>query len=92
MQRKYPLTKSHDVSKAINQSVRSIDNRETLTHDILQKTNILFTRRRSGDYSNLIIKWLNWLMTQIDQDYDQENEDKSPYEEIYQTMSSMRDG
>ena len=88
MQRKYPLTESHDVNKAIDQSVRPIDNREALNNDILQKTNILFTWRQNGDYSDLIMKLLNWLMTEIDQEYEEDSEE-TPYEEFYKTMSDL---
>ena len=73
MQRKYPLTESHDVNKAIDQCVRPIDNRQALTSDMLQKSNILFTWRKNGDYSDLIMRFLNWVMTEVDRE--PENED-----------------
>lgn len=48
MQKKYPLTESSDVNKAIDQSVRPIDNRDALDNDMLQQIDIVFTWRKSG--------------------------------------------
>lgn len=66
MQRKYPLTESSDVNKAIDQCVRPIDNRQALNNDILQKTGIVFSWRKNGDYNDLIMRLLNWIMQEID--------------------------
>ena len=66
MQKKYPLTESSDVNKAIDQSVRPIDNREALDNDMLKQTNIVFTWRKSGEYNDLIMRFLNWMMTELD--------------------------
>lgn len=66
MQTKYPLTESHDVNKAINQSVKPIDNREALSNDFLQKSDIVFKWDASENYNALIMKFLNWLMREID--------------------------
>lgn len=68
MQRKYPLTESNDVNKAIDEAVRPIDNREALSNDMLMKSNIVFEWRESADYSDLIMRFLNWYMTEIDQE------------------------
>ncbi len=48
MQKKYPLTESSDVNKAIDRCVRPIDNREDLENDMLQKADFVFTWRKDG--------------------------------------------
>ena len=58
-QRKYPLTEVKDVSKAIDDSVKPIDNREALDNDLLKKCNVAFTYRENGNYNDLIMKFLN---------------------------------
>lgn len=45
MKRKYPMTESNDVSKAIDESVNPIDNREALENDLLQKSDVVFSYR-----------------------------------------------
>lgn len=45
MQRKYPLTESSGVNKAIDDRVKPIDNREALENDLLQKSDVVFTYR-----------------------------------------------
>lgn len=66
MQRKYPLTESSGVNKAIDERVKPIDNREALQNDLLQKSDVVFTYRQDGNYDDLIMKFLNWMMTEID--------------------------
>ena len=43
--KKYPLTEVKDVSKAINECVKPIDNREALETNLLRKSNVVFTYR-----------------------------------------------
>jgi len=35
---------------------------------MLHKSDIVFTWRKSGDYNDLIMKFLNWIMTEVDKE------------------------
>lgn len=53
---------------------------------MLQKSGIVFTWRKDGNYNDLIMKFLNWLMTEIDREPEREDQ-KTPFEEYYTFIS-----
>lgn len=66
MQKKYALPGSDEVDLVIDNMVKSLDKRDTLKNDLLQKSDVVFTYREDGNYNDLIMMFLNWLMTEID--------------------------
>lgn len=64
--RKYPMTESMDVNKALDEAVKPIDKTEAQENDLLQKSSVVFTYREDGNYNDLIMTFLNWIMTEID--------------------------
>lgn len=57
--------------------MKSIDNREALTNDFLLKSDVVFTYRESGNYNDLIMKFLNFAMKSIDE---KDSSNKTAYE------------
>lgn len=65
MQAKYPLTESGDINMALEKVVKETDTIEGLANDYLQNSAIIFEYRESGNYNELIMKFLNEIMTSI---------------------------
>lgn len=66
LKRKYPMTESTDVNKALDEAVKPIDKTEAQENDLLQKSDVVFTYREKGNYNDKIMTFLNWIMTEID--------------------------
>lgn len=45
LKRKYPMTESTDVNKALDEAVKSIDKTEAQENDLLQKSEVVFSYR-----------------------------------------------
>ena len=87
LKRKYPMTESSDVNKALDDSVKPIDNTESLENDLLQKSDVVFTFRESGNYNDLIMRLINWMMVSVDSK--EQDSKKTVYEEFYNTISGV---
>ena len=66
LQKKYPLTQSNDVNKALEKEVKESDNLDLLENDFLYENDIIFKYRDDGNYNDMIMKVLNKAMEQID--------------------------
>lgn len=63
MQKKYPLTESIEINKTVDSKIKKIDQRYAIENDFLKKSGIVFTFRESGNYNDLIMRFLNFLIT-----------------------------
>ena len=81
------MTESSDVNKALDDSVKPIDNTESLENDLLQKSDVVFTFRESGNYNDLIMRLINWMMVSVDSK--EQDSKKTVYEEFYNTISGV---
>jgi hypothetical protein len=59
LQRKYPLTLSTDVNKALEKELHSTNNFDLLSNDFLYTNGIIFTYRKSGNYNDMIMRVIN---------------------------------
>ena len=88
MKKKYPMTETSDVNKTLDDHVSPIDNRESLDNDLLLKCDeVNFSFRESGNYNDLIMRFLNWVMESMDEKED--NSRFTPYEEFDKYMSTL---
>ena len=62
MGERYPMTGAIEVNKQLEKAVKQTDNMEALCNDLLLKSKIQFTLRESGNYNDLIMKMLNYLI------------------------------
>lgn len=87
LKRKYPMTESNDINKALDEAVKPIDKTEALENDLLQKCDVVFSYREDGNYNDLIMEFLNWLMTDIDEKEPKSH--KTVYEGFYNNISNI---
>ena len=59
---KYPLTAESEVNKALNKSVKSIDNSLMVQNDYIYSSDVFFEYRENGRYEDLIMKFINEIM------------------------------
>jgi hypothetical protein len=65
---KYPLTDSTEVNKKLEEVVHEVDNLESLSNNYFANTDIVFEYREDGNYNDLIMRMINDLMKNIDQE------------------------
>ena len=71
---KYPQTGSKGASRRIKSKIHKIDNRESDEYDFLSKNGVKINYRRSGDYSEEIMKVLNRLVSFASDSFHPNNE------------------
>ena len=71
---KYPQTGSKGASRRVKSKINKIDNRESDEYDFLRKHGIKINYRRSGDYSEEIMKVLNKLVSFASDNFHPNNE------------------
>lgn len=60
---KYPQTGSRGASRRVKSKIRRIDNRENDEYDFLYKNDLKISYRKTGDYSEDIMKIINKLIS-----------------------------
>jgi hypothetical protein len=59
LQKKYPLTQSNDVNKALEKEVQETNHLDILTNDFLYSTGIMFKYSPDGNYNDTIMRVIN---------------------------------
>lgn len=70
MEAKYPLTETNVVNKALESVIKNVNNLKSTENDmfyIFSKNSFGFEYRDSGNYNDLIMRFINFLMECIDQ-------------------------
>jgi len=62
LQKKYPLTTTFDVNKALEKQLEQTNNMDLLENDFLVSHEIMFKYRSNGNYNDMIMKVLNKAM------------------------------
>ena len=87
---KYPMNKVEDVSKALNQQIQSVDDREAIVYDLLLNCDdekVDFTFREDGIYNDIIMRFINWLIKTVNKE--QNTSKQSLFDQFEKSMSSV---
>ena len=91
LQRKYPLTLSTDVNKALEKELHTTNNFDHLSNDFLYTNGIIFTYRNSGNYNDMIMRVINKSLEIVDgmSKFTSEGESLTNFEDFEMYMSSL---
>ncbi len=87
---KYPLAVEREVNKALQGTVKSIDNSETIANDYFFTSNICFEYREGERYDDLIMTFLNEIMARVDNpSFSNSNSGLSNFKEFENMMTQI---
>lgn len=74
MGQRYPITGQAEISRQLEKAVKETDNLEALNNDLLLKSGIKFELRESGNYNDLIMRMLNYVIETVNQSVNDDGE------------------
>jgi hypothetical protein len=84
---KYPLTAESEVNKSLESAVKTIDNSQMVQNDYVYSSAVAFEFRQSGRYEDLIMRFINEMMTRCDVEVpSKENDSLTNYKDFYNVM------